>query len=84
MTSLHVRGWMTLADQRARKTRPDRRGRRLGPPTRVFVGIRAWFERMRRRRTLDRLADLDDHLLKDIGLSREEAVRESAKRFWQW
>jgi uncharacterized protein YjiS (DUF1127 family) len=29
------------------------------------------------------LSELDDHLLKDIGLSRQEAVREGAKWFWQ-
>jgi uncharacterized protein YjiS (DUF1127 family) len=29
------------------------------------------------------LTELDDHLLKDIGLSRREAVRLCAKWFWQ-
>jgi uncharacterized protein YjiS (DUF1127 family) len=29
------------------------------------------------------LALLDDHLLKDIGVSREDALREVAKAFWQ-
>jgi uncharacterized protein YjiS (DUF1127 family) len=29
------------------------------------------------------LALLDDHLLKDIGVSREDALREAAKPFWQ-
>jgi uncharacterized protein YjiS (DUF1127 family) len=28
------------------------------------------------------LARLDDHLLRDIGLSRTEAQTESARRFW--
>jgi uncharacterized protein YjiS (DUF1127 family) len=39
--------------------------------------------RRRRRRSLTALTDLDDHMLKDIGLSRQEAVRECAKWFWQ-
>ena len=30
-----------------------------------------------------RLLMLDDHLLKDIGLSRADAQRESSKSFWQ-
>jgi uncharacterized protein YjiS (DUF1127 family) len=29
------------------------------------------------------LTELDDHLLKDIGVSRPEAMRECAKWFWQ-
>ena len=36
----------------------------------------------RRRQRLD-LADLDDHLLRDIGVTRQEARRECAKRFWR-
>ena len=30
-----------------------------------------------------KLLELDDHLLDDIGVSREEALREASKRFWQ-
>lgn len=40
----------------------------------------AWSERMRQRRAL--LA-LDDWMLKDIGLSRADVLRESGKPFWQ-
>jgi uncharacterized protein YjiS (DUF1127 family) len=29
------------------------------------------------------LLELDDHLLADIGVSREQALREASKRFWQ-
>ena len=39
-----------------------------------------WHERADQRRDL---AGLDDRLLKDIGLSRADAYRESAKWFWQ-
>jgi uncharacterized protein YjiS (DUF1127 family) len=39
-----------------------------------------WFERGRQRRTL---GSLSDHLLKDLGLTRSDAGRESAKRFWE-
>jgi uncharacterized protein YjiS (DUF1127 family) len=45
--------------------------------------IRCWSARRRRRRSLAELTELDDHLLKDIGLSRHEAVRERAKWCWQ-
>ncbi len=39
-----------------------------------------WHERTRQRRALARL---DDHLLRDIGLSRAAVVRESRKPFWR-
>jgi uncharacterized protein YjiS (DUF1127 family) len=39
-----------------------------------------WLERSRQRRAL---ADLDDRLLRDIGLTREEARRECANPFWK-
>ena len=38
-----------------------------------------WIERSRNRRAL---AKLDDHLLRDIGISRARAEREAAKPFW--
>jgi uncharacterized protein YjiS (DUF1127 family) len=37
------------------------------------------FERWRQRRALE---DLDDHLLKDIGISRAEALTEAGRYFW--
>jgi uncharacterized protein YjiS (DUF1127 family) len=42
-----------------------------------------WIERSRQRRQLGELAELNDYLLKDIGVSREEAKREAEKRFWR-
>ena len=39
-----------------------------------------WLERRSQRR---RLAELDAYMLKDIGLSRADAERESSKWFWQ-
>ncbi|MHB0775814.1 DUF1127 domain-containing protein [Halomonas sp. WWR20] len=36
-----------------------------------------------RRRTRRQLSRLDDHMLRDIGLSRYDVVRESRKPFWQ-
>jgi uncharacterized protein YjiS (DUF1127 family) len=39
-----------------------------------------WQERARERR---RLATLDDHLLRDIGLSRSAIERETRKPFWE-
>lgn len=39
-----------------------------------------WCVRASQRR---RLAELDDHMLSDIGVSRADAYRESSKWFWQ-
>jgi uncharacterized protein YjiS (DUF1127 family) len=44
--------------------------------------LRLWHSRNRQRRALGELAG-DDYLLKDIGVSREAALREAAKPFWQ-
>jgi uncharacterized protein YjiS (DUF1127 family) len=42
--------------------------------------LREW---LHRSRTRSDIAELDDHLLRDIGLSRESVLAESRKRFWQ-
>jgi uncharacterized protein YjiS (DUF1127 family) len=39
-----------------------------------------WLDASRSRQTLD---ELDEHLLRDIGLTRDEARREASKFFWQ-
>jgi uncharacterized protein YjiS (DUF1127 family) len=45
--------------------------------------VRTWSARCRERRALRDLTEPGDHFLKDIGVSREEALREAAKPFWQ-
>jgi uncharacterized protein YjiS (DUF1127 family) len=43
-----------------------------------------WFARSRQRRVLREIAERNDfHLLKDIGVSREEALREADRHFWR-
>jgi uncharacterized protein YjiS (DUF1127 family) len=39
-----------------------------------------WYERSRQRRAL---WALDDHMLKDIGISRADVFRETRKPFWR-
>jgi uncharacterized protein YjiS (DUF1127 family) len=39
-----------------------------------------WVDTARSRQTLD---DLDEHMLRDIGITRDEAQREARKSFWQ-
>lgn len=38
-----------------------------------------WFARQRTRRALEQL---DDRMLNDIGITREQALREAGKPFW--
>ena len=42
--------------------------------------IAGWIERAGQRRSL---AALDDHTLRDIGITRVEAMREAEKPFWR-
>jgi len=44
---------------------------------------RTWRRMRARRRQRRKLLQLDDHLLADIGVSREEAWREAGKGFWR-
>ena len=46
----------------------------------LSVALLAWEERRQRRAALARL---DAHLLRDIGLNRDEARTEAARPFWQ-
>lgn len=47
--------------------------------TEFFASVDAWVERFEQRRTL---AELDDRMLRDIGVTKGEAMREADKRFW--
>jgi uncharacterized protein YjiS (DUF1127 family) len=56
--------------------------RRLIADIRSTVG--RWFARSRQRRALREIAEGNDvHLLKDIGVSQQEALREADKAFWR-
>ena len=45
----------------------------------LFMRIRLMGQKLQQRQAL---LDLDDHLLVDVGISREAARREAAKPFW--
>jgi uncharacterized protein YjiS (DUF1127 family) len=51
--------------------------RRAG--TRLVLALLRWQELAQQRR---RLLSLDDHMLKDIGLTRAEAMQEGTRPFW--
>jgi uncharacterized protein YjiS (DUF1127 family) len=50
----------------------------------TYSTLGRWFARSRQRRTLREIAERNDfHLLKDIGVSQAEALREADKPFWR-
>lgn len=67
----------TLFAGRLHSARPRPTLRPLGA---VPALLALWRARWRQRRAL---AELDAHLLRDIGRSRAEALRESRKPFWR-
>lgn len=67
----------TLAGRGARPRWPARMAFALLYPLQV---IRRWSQRARARR---QLADLPDHLRRDIGLTDEQIAREAGKPFWR-
>ena len=51
-----------------------------GIALKVAVVLTVWSQRARTRKAL---AQLDDHILRDIGLDRRQAFTESRRMFWQ-
>ena len=59
--------------------RPHRR-QPANPLLRMLSLLAAWQDRANQR---DVLGSLDDRMLKDIGLSRADALQEARKPFWR-
>ena len=57
-----------------------RRKEPIHPVAAAVALIARWLERARQRRAL---ATLDDYVLRDIGITRVEAVGEAEKPFWR-
>lgn len=51
-----------------------------GLPGRLLAHLLRWQERAEQRRTLQQL---DDHMLRDLGLSRADVAGEADKPFWR-
>jgi uncharacterized protein YjiS (DUF1127 family) len=60
--------------------RPASTGSRSRDTRRLLAVLAGWIERARQRRCL---ADLSDRSLKDIGISRYDALHEARKPFWR-
>ncbi|WP_454621210.1 DUF1127 domain-containing protein [Bradyrhizobium cenepequi] len=75
--------WMEAANGTAASSH-----RRSGWGLRFLLGwglqlLRWYAECSERSRQRQALAELDDHFLKDIGKTRQEAMAEAAKPFWK-
>jgi uncharacterized protein YjiS (DUF1127 family) len=62
------------------QTRPAGRKAQGGLVARVVDLMLTWSDRMRQRR---HLAELDDRLLQDIGISRADIEAEISRPFWR-
>ena len=69
---------LLLPPQRYSAWRPKRQ--RIHPTAAAWVLLASWIERTRQRNAL---AALDDHQLRDIGITRLDAARECGKPFWR-
>ena len=64
--------------------RPEHQRRSFATPlTQLSAIVHTWIERSRQRQALRKLAERNDSLLKDIGVSQAEALREAEKPFWE-
>jgi uncharacterized protein YjiS (DUF1127 family) len=61
-------------------SRHDGQHRAVTTVRRIFAVIRLWRERSSSRH---QLRELDDYMLKDIGLTREDLGREFPRPLWQ-
>jgi uncharacterized protein YjiS (DUF1127 family) len=61
------------------RARPGVPARTLGALRRAVNVAMRWYELRRQRRAL---LELSDQMLKDIGISRADAIREASRPFW--
>jgi uncharacterized protein YjiS (DUF1127 family) len=83
MSGLLIRRWISVAAYTAKTNVIRRSGHLTKPSVGLPAKIRSWIARSRQRQVLSELAERNDYLLKDIGVTQNEARREAAKWFWQ-
>ena len=75
---------LSLPGSRVSIRRSDKEQRAAGWAVAACRTVARWIARSRQRRALREIAESNDfHLLKDIGVSQEEALREAEKPFWR-
>jgi uncharacterized protein YjiS (DUF1127 family) len=84
MSSPIVRGLPSVTSGLIRRSAPHPKAGWNALIDGMRSAVRRWFARARQRRALRQLAErTDDYLLKDIGVTRDEAFREAEKPFWR-
>ncbi len=58
-------------------------GAGVSPHPSLTEAIELWLARSQHRQQLRELAGSDDHLLDDMGISKDAALHEAEKWFWQ-
>jgi uncharacterized protein YjiS (DUF1127 family) len=79
-------GFRTVASLTGRRTATASGNYNRAKTQRLFWGTRFWrwyAKCLARSRERQALAQLDDHALKDIGVTRRQANAEAAKPFWK-
>jgi uncharacterized protein YjiS (DUF1127 family) len=71
------------ANRQGTRVRVDFRGVLAGMETRLAQCFEAVGRMRHRQRQRRRLLELEDHMLKDIGISRRQALEEGSKPFWK-
>jgi uncharacterized protein YjiS (DUF1127 family) len=75
---------LSLPGARVSIRRSGREQRAAGWAVAACRTVTRWIARSRQRRALREIAEsYDFHLLKDIGVSQEQALREAEKPFWR-
>ncbi len=82
MSILLTDSWSIPPVQAADPATPLHQSNSGTSPVASRPGWWSWLDRPFQRIALREIAD-DPHLLRDIGLSREEALREAARPFWR-
>ena len=62
---------------------PYRNADRQTSASKCIRAVAIWIERSRQRRAIKELARLNNRYLEDIGVSKDEALREASKPFWK-
>lgn len=77
----HAMNSFSLSHEQVRAKGQDLTCQALGKAARgIFDALAAGWDRSRQRRVL---AELDERMLRDIGITRTEVAREMNKSFWQ-
>ena len=83
MSSSLIRTWIFLTAHTPKTNVIHRSGYLMRLSIDLSARMRSWIACSRQRQALSELAERNDYLLKDIGVTQNEARREAAKWFWQ-